>query len=1028
MQKTIQKRITAVFMALTIVFLLIPVFMAQPIQVRAVSADYPAILLRISTSDNSRNINISGYDEKSACVASELKNTQNENWRFDYVGTDSKGSFYRIVNMGTGQPLTPMNYSTDENTNCVIFGYTGEKAQHWYVIPVEQDKYGNDLYYKIVNYTNTDIALTNSSNKIKLSKYAGNSNQKWLLNPAGLQGFGGYAKDMSGNVKAAVLGGTLAKIVEVTTFDELKAACTSVEPMTIVITKDITAKGNYTKDSNGRYRFNDGIIYMQPNKTVVGSYGAHSLYNVYFRTYNENFGPGHNLIFRNMEIKHDKDLNNDNIMEFAYGSNYWIDHITFVGHDKMKDASTGLDDWDKFLNFKIDTNLITISDCRYGLHEYGVLLGYPADDAETYAKYNGIPLTTLANNYYKDTFTRAPALMRYGYFHSLNNYVYNFSMGYTVHTASKIYAENCYYDGSTTNGNVICDWNEITYFGSYAEDGSIFKNCRRTTIEGKAQICTWRPTQNYSYSSLTAEKAKSYCEKYSGCQNSTANYTYAVFTKTGYPSAGYLTKAVGTMEEEQTEPLNGNLIQNLIITDSTKKSWNIDTDLQSGDLVFGDRDVVWNTVPEILKGSEAIVTACDAKNSTGDSLATFSAGADMTVWIALDNRVENIPVWMNSYQKSNLIMNNNKDVIFNLYQKPVRKGENVTLGANGQSAYCVNYAVFATDVNKTLFGDVNDDGIVNVSDIKALQNWLHKKGSLKNNKSADINADGIVNIYDLVLLKKMLLNTSAVQQETQPVTETAVKNSYEPEDFKFSGTVYLVGDSTVCEYDKNTNDSLNRYGWGMKFAEQYQNVTVKNLALSGRSSRSFLTEKNYQTLISSINKGDYLFIQFGHNDEKTDESTYPGLGTYPNLDMSTLDSDGKNTQNQYSYEWILLNKYIKIAQNKGAVPVLITPITRRNLDGTANYQQHTSYQQALINLGKENHIAVIDMTALTTHLYTSLYNYGGADETAKIHCYSDTAKTTLDNTHLSNAGAYKIASMIAEQTQVLELTIGENKN
>ncbi|MBE6877315.1 MAG: hypothetical protein E7496_11465, partial [Ruminococcus sp.] len=438
--------------------------------------------------------------------------------------------------------------------------------------------------------------------------------------------------------------------------------------------------------------------------------------------------------------------------------------------------------------------------------------------------------------------------------------------------------------------------------------------------------------------------------------------------------------------------------------------------------------VVWNTVPELLKGSEAIVTACDAKNSTGDSLATFSAGADMTVWIALDNRVENVPVWMNSYQKSNLIMNNNKDVIFNLYQKSVRKGETVTLGANGQSAYCVNYAVFATDVNKTLFGDVNADSIVNVSDVKVLQNWLHKKGSLKNSKSADINADGIVNIYDLVLLKKMLLNTSAVQQETQPVTETAIKNSYEPENFKFSGTVYLVGDSTVCEYDKNTNGSLNRYGWGMKFAEQYQNVTVKNLALSGRSSRSFMTEKNYQTLISSINKGDYLFIQFGHNDEKTDESTYPGLGTYPNLDMSTLDSNGKNAQNQYSYEWILLNKYIKLAQNKGAVPILITPITRRNLDGTANYQQHTPYQQALINLGKENHIAVIDMTALTTKLYTNLYNYGGAEETAKIHCYADTTKTTLDNTHLSNAGAYKIASMIAEQTQVLELTIGENKN
>ena len=56
------------------------------------------------------------------------------------------------------------------------------------------------------------------------------------------------------------------------------------------------------------------------------------------------------------------------------------------------------------------------------------------------------------------------------------------------------------------------------------------------------------------------------------------------------------------------------------------------------------------------------------------------------------------------------------------------------------------------------------------------------------------------------------------------------------------------------------------------------------------------------------------------------------------------------------------------------------------------------------------------MTALTTKLYNDLYNYGGANETAKLHCYTDAAHTTLDNTHLSGAGAQKLASMIAEQT------------
>ncbi len=191
--------------------------------------------------------------------------------------------------------------------------------------------------------------------------------------------------------------------------------------------------------------------------------------------------------------------------------------------------------------------------------------------------------------------------------------------------------------------------------------------------------------------------------------------------------------------------------------------------------------------------------------------------------------------------------------------------------------------------------------------------------------------------------------------------------------------------------------------------------------------RSFLTENNYQTLKSSIGKGDYLFIQFGHNDEKTDESTYPGLGTYPNLDWNTLDSTGKDAQERYSYEYILAAYYINLAKNAGAQPVLVTPITRRNLDGTPNYSGHTNYQNGMLTLGKNYNVPVIDMTALTTQLYTNLYNAGGANETAKLHCYTDAAHTTIDNTHLSSAGAQELASMIVDQTKQLGLTIGNNK-
>ena len=428
MVKYFTRKICAVFTALLMVIMIIPIGLINIETVSAVSTDYPVVLLRISSYDNSRHMNISGYDDKADIVVSEQKNTQNENWRFDYVGTDSNGSFYKITNMGTGRLITPMNYSVTEGSSCVIFGSESAVSQHWYVIPVDKDGYGTDLHYKIVNYSDTSLALTNSGNKIKLSSYSGKDEQKWLLNAAGEQGFGGYCKDMNGREKASDIGGTLGKIIEVSDFDELKAACTSTEPCTIVITKNISKTGTYKKDSNGRYRFSDAYIYMQPNKTVVGSYGAHSLYNVYFRTYNSNYGPGNNLIFRNIQISHDKELNSDNIWEFAYGYNFWIDHCEFVGHSGINTASTGLDDWDKFLNFKgntdnDNTDFITVSDCKFGLHEYGVLIGYPVDTQESYNTFNGTPHATIADNYYDKCVTRAPALMRYGYFHSFNNYV-----------------------------------------------------------------------------------------------------------------------------------------------------------------------------------------------------------------------------------------------------------------------------------------------------------------------------------------------------------------------------------------------------------------------------------------------------------------------------------------------------------------------------------------------------------------------------------------------------------------------------
>lgn len=532
-----RSRIVAVLTAVIMAFVSLSVT-----GVCAASVDYPAQLVRITAYDG-KNVNISSTKDGSTINAWASNGDQNENWRLDY-----KNGLFKIVNQGTGMVLTPRNGETADGTRCIISGDQSKNYQYWKIEAVSNDSLGMGLTYKITNYMDTSKALSYNpnNNSFVLLPYSGSKLQKFYLNTAGLEGFAGYVKDMNGKEKASITGGLLGETVEVSTFDQLKAACSDAAPRTIVITKDISKTGSYTKDGNGRYRFNDARIFIYPNKTIIGSYNAHSLYNVYFRTYEGGYGQGKNIIIRNIEISHDKELNNDNVWDFSYGTNFWIDHCTFVGHSAPNTASTGQVDWDKFLTFSGTTDYATISGCKFGLHEYGILMGYPADTQDTYNTYNGKPCITLADNYFKDCITRAPGLMRYGYFHSLNNYVNNFDMGYTIYTASKLYAENCYYDGGSHKGSVVNDRtsnDDISskYPGAYTESGSTLVNSKFSLSASYAKSCTWRPSSNYSYKSMSANEAKSFCTSYSGAQTSRNKMTYAAYAGTGVPSASYIT-------------------------------------------------------------------------------------------------------------------------------------------------------------------------------------------------------------------------------------------------------------------------------------------------------------------------------------------------------------------------------------------------------------------------------------------------------------------------------------------------------
>ena len=115
-------------------------------------------------------------------------------------------------------------------------------------------------------------------------------------------------------------------------------------------------------------------------------------------------------------------------------------------------------------------------------------------------------------------------------------------------------------------------------------------------------------------------------------------------------------------------------------------------------------------------------------------------------------------------------------------------------------------------------------------------------------------------------------------------------------------TLWVVGDSTVCDYTKEDGTLTDatyfypRYGYGTQFYNYFSTkITVKNLALSGRSSKSFLEEANYSTLKNGIKAGDFLVIGFGHNDEKSDDAE-----RFASAKDST-DTEGSFKYNLYNY-------------------------------------------------------------------------------------------------------------------------------
>ena len=153
--------------------------------------------------------------------------------------------------------------------------------------------------------------------------------------------------------------------------------------------------------------------------------------------------------------------------------------------------------------------------------------------------------------------------------------------------------------------------------------------------------------------------------------------------------------------------------------------------------------------------------------------------------------------------------------------------------------------------------------------------------------------------------------------------------------------IFLAGDSTMA--NKLPSDAPET-GWGMEF-QQFFNpdfVRIENHAVNGRSTKSFITEGRWAAITKSLKAGDYVFIQFGHNDSKDqDTSRY-----------AAADTDYKKN----------LSRFVKETRDKGAFPVLITPVMRRKFGDDGTFQDtHANYPQAVKAVASELKVPLIDL-------------------------------------------------------------------
>lgn len=208
-------------------------------------------------------------------------------------------------------------------------------------------------------------------------------------------------------------------------------------------------------------------------------------------------------------------------------------------------------------------------------------------------------------------------------------------------------------------------------------------------------------------------------------------------------------------------------------------------------------------------------------------------------------------------------------------------------------------------------------------------------------------------------------------------------------------TVYMVGDSTMAD---RPHPGVNPYrGWGQLLPSFFDStVTVRNFAVNGRSTRSFIDEGRWATVVSQLHAGDYVIIQFGHNDEKRQDTT-------------------RYTDPATTYR-ANLERFVRETRARGATPILATSIVRRKFDAAgALVDTHGAYPAVTRAVARAMNVPLLDLQQGTAWLVSSY----GPERSKELYAWVPAGTNGMypggleDDTHLTPRGATEVARLAA---------------